>query len=151
MLPSSIFDLHASWMHRYPGQLSNNIWFKASWLVLPKLVCWHIWLERNCRIFQGKTQNAQVVTVKIKSILKEFMYEHVGSISDENLSSHELEWGDMLGVQFSQTDLKEKKKKVWQIIMSEENFCNRNKDVACFSLFFDAIANGNPGKQGQEE
>jgi hypothetical protein len=37
-LPSSIFDLHANWLHCYPGQLPNNNWFKASWLVLPKLV-----------------------------------------------------------------------------------------------------------------
>ena len=41
-LPSSIFDLHANWVHRYPGQLPKNSWFKAGWMVLPKLVCWQI-------------------------------------------------------------------------------------------------------------
>jgi hypothetical protein len=64
-LPSSIFDLHANWLHRYPGQLPNNNCFKAAWLVLPKITCWQIWLERNSRIFQGKMHNAKVIMTKI--------------------------------------------------------------------------------------
>ena len=32
--------------------------------------------------------------------------------------------------------------------MSEENFCNWNKEVACYTSFFDGVAKGNPGNAG---
>jgi ribonuclease HI len=145
-LPSSIFYLHANWMHHYPRQIPNNSWFKAAWLVLPKLICWKIWLERNNRIFQEKKHNAIIVKTNILTTLKDFLKDHIRTITDKNLSPHEV--GEIAGTEFLQRRNPAKKGKDWQIRMPENSFSNWNKEIDCYSLFFDGAAKGNPGNAG---
>jgi ribonuclease HI len=131
-----------------PRQLPNNSWFKAAWLALPKLTCWQIWLERNNRIFQGKTHNAKVIMTRTIVSLKEFLNEHMWSFTDKNLSPHEEEWGRSLGLTYSNADNQVEKRKDWQIRMPDESFRNWNKEMDCHSLSFDGAAKGNPGNAG---
>jgi ribonuclease HI len=147
-LPSSIFELHANWTHHYPGQILNNSWFKIVLLVLPKLICWQIWLERNNRIFQGKKHNANIVKTKILTTLKDFLKENIRTITDINLSPREVEWGKSLGLNSSNAEIQPKKGKDWQIRMPENSFSNWNKEIDCYSLLFDGAAKGNPGNAG---
>ena len=39
--------------------------------MLPKLICWQTWLERNQRIFRDHKSDFKIVWVKIKSLLKD--------------------------------------------------------------------------------
>jgi hypothetical protein len=72
-IPTFIIDLFASWLHNYPGVLPNNDSFKAASISLLNIICWKIWLERNKRIFRGKTQNPKIIMAKIKIQLKEIL------------------------------------------------------------------------------
>lgn len=51
--PTHCSDLFANWAYRYPGGTQNQQ-IKRAWIVMPKIICWHIWLERNNRIFNEK-------------------------------------------------------------------------------------------------
>lgn len=126
-LPSSIFDLYANWEHHFPGQLPKNTWIKAGWLILPKVVCWHIWLERNSKIFQEKAHKAIVVLIKIKTMLKEILSENVGKLIDKNLSNHEKEWAELLGLQIHNAESHQGKNKDSQISMTKEHFRKKKK------------------------
>jgi len=74
-LPSSTPELFANWLNRYPGPSPKNKAIKAAWSSLPKINCWHIWLERNKRIFRNYEQDAKLVGVRIKCQLKECLRE----------------------------------------------------------------------------
>ena len=76
------------------------------------------------------------------------MKEHIRTITDKNLSPHEVEWGKSLGLNFSNVEIHPKKGKDWQIRMPENSFSNWNKEIDCYSLFFDGAAKGNPGNAG---
>ena len=147
-LPSTIFDLYTNWMQCYPGQLPNKSWFKAGWLVLPKLVCWHLWLERNNRIFQEKPHTANAVRIKIKASLKEILSEMGGKNKDTNPSNEEKEWAERLGIHIPKAEGQKAKIKDWQIKMAEDKFRKKNEELTCHSLFFDGAAKGNPGNIG---
>ena len=46
-LPNRCSDLFSNWKLRYPGGTPQNAHIKEAWLALPKLICWHIWLEEH--------------------------------------------------------------------------------------------------------
>lgn len=47
VLPNSIPELFSNWKRSYPGGPPQNTHVKVAWCILPKLICWHTWLERN--------------------------------------------------------------------------------------------------------
>jgi ribonuclease HI len=54
----------------------------------------------------------------------------------------------MLGLIYSNADIQVEKRKDWKIRMPEESFRNWNKEMDCYSLFFDGATKGNPGNAG---
>eukprot|EP00253_Pinus_taeda_P013197 PITA_13197 len=45
--PNHCSKLFSNWKCMYPGGTAQNPHIKEAWLALSKLICWHIWLERN--------------------------------------------------------------------------------------------------------
>jgi hypothetical protein len=117
--PTSITDLFANWMHNYPGVLLKNENYKATWLSLPKIICWQICLERNKRIFRDKVQHSKVIMAKIKSHLKEILGDQP---EDKILSQQDFEWGARLGLHFAEVVRKRKSIKEWKIRFNEKDF-----------------------------
>lgn len=91
--PNHCSDLFSNWKCMYPGGTSQNLQIKEAWLALPKLICWHIWLERNQRIFNDKKSDPKITWVKIKSHLKECVGDQ---LDRADLSNQDAAWGDSL-------------------------------------------------------
>jgi hypothetical protein len=144
-LPISISDLFANWRNLYPGTLPKNENFKAAWLSLPKFVCWQIWLERSRRVFRDESLTSQFIIIKIKSLWKESLGEH---LPDLNLSQQDLEWGASLDLRFSGDTRQLKDIKEWQFKGKENDLSGLLLRQSRCSLFFDGAAKGNPGLAG---
>jgi hypothetical protein len=114
---------------------------------LPKFVCWQIWLERNRRVFRDESLNSQFIIIKIKSLWKESLGEH---LLDLNLSQQDLEWGASLDLQFSGDIRQHKDIKEWQFRGKENDLSDLLLRQSRCSLFFDGAAKGNPGLAGAE-
>jgi hypothetical protein len=143
VLPRSTAELFSKWAIRYPGPHPKSQIIKATWAVLPKVICWQIWLERNIRVFRNAKQNPKALEIRIKDQLKECLID----IKDEsNLSQQDISWGSTLDIRFTPTVRKSPTIKEWKIRKSETDFQDWLKTQARHSLFFDGAAKGNPGK-----
>lgn len=91
-------NLFSNWKRLYPGGAAQDSQIRDAWLALPKLICWHIWLERNQRIFKSKKRAAKLIWVKIKSHLKECMGDQ---LSIKDLTEQDIAWGASLDLHFS--------------------------------------------------
>ena len=69
--PEKIQDCFLNWEKMYQGELVQKKGLRACWMKLPKLICWCIWIERNHRVFQNKSQPAWKTAVKINALLGE--------------------------------------------------------------------------------
>lgn len=65
-LPGTTVDLFSNWETSYPGPAPKNHTIKSAWAVLPKIISWKIWLERNRRIFRNTKKNHKILENKIK-------------------------------------------------------------------------------------
>jgi len=145
LLPRSIADLFSNWANRYPGPPPKNQIIKTAWAVLPKVICWQIWLEHNRRIFRNIKQNHKVLEIKIKCHLKECLTDIK---HDSNLSQQDIAWGSFLDLHFQPAVRIAPPLKDWQIRKSETDFKDWLNSHSRHSLFFDGAAKGNPGKAG---
>ena len=76
----------------YEGELEHKIGVTTCWLKLPKLVCWCIWIERNQRVFQNKSQPAWKVVAKINALLGEVVSITKVPNNKEELTVKEKKW-----------------------------------------------------------
>lgn len=84
-MPRSMVDLFSNWTNRYLGQPPKNQVIKTAWAILPKIICWQIWLERNRRIFRNASLNQKVLEIKTKCLIKECLTD---INDDSNLKLH---------------------------------------------------------------
>lgn len=144
-MPNTIVEMFTKWTDRYPGHPPINQVIKTSWGILPKIICWKIWLERNRRLFRGTNHNSKVIEGKVISQIKECL---VDIKDDANLSPQDISWGSNIGLQFHPANRAVPPHKNWHIRKSEDEFKNWLKVMSRHTLFFDGAAKGNPGKAG---
>ena len=60
-----------NWEKAYKGDLDKKKGIKECWMKLPKLVYWHLWIERNHRIFQNKDQPPGKIVTKTQALMGE--------------------------------------------------------------------------------
>ena len=144
-LPSSTAELFSKWANRYPGPPPKNQVIKAAWSILPKVICWQIWLEWNKRIFRNIEKNLKAIEIKIKCHLKECL---IDLKYDSNLSQQDIAWGSFLDLRFQKDVRNAPFPKAWQIRESKKYFQDWIINQTRHSLFFDGEAKGNPGKAG---
>lgn len=121
----------------------KNKIIKAAWSVLPKVICWQIWLERNRRIFRNIEQNYKALEIKIKCHLKDCL---IDLKDDSNLIQQDIAWGSFLDLNFQKDVRKFHPPKAWKIRESETDFQDWLTTQPRHSLFFDGVANS--GKAG---
>eukprot|EP00253_Pinus_taeda_P006485 PITA_06485 len=68
---NSISNLFASWSLFYPQRIPPKSFWRKIWIVLPKYVCWQLWLARNQLIFKEMWHSSLQVAAKAKSFLLE--------------------------------------------------------------------------------
>lgn len=135
--------LFSNWKRMYPSGVVQNSQIRDAWLALPKLICWHIWLERNQRIFKNKKSIPKLIWVKIKSHLKECMGEQ---LSMKDLTKQEIAWGASLDLHFSDIVRNPSPPlKPCQIHLNDTQFPEFCRKKARKALFFYGAAKGNPG------
>lgn len=61
----SIVDLFLSWKYCYPLSSLNSLWPRI-WIIVPKFVCWKLWLARNEQIFNNVAWTPNTVATKAK-------------------------------------------------------------------------------------
>uniref|UniRef100_A0A0V0HEA6 Putative ovule protein n=1 Tax=Solanum chacoense TaxID=4108 RepID=A0A0V0HEA6_SOLCH len=61
-MPLSIKDAYASWICR---RVDNTI--KSTWRMIPTVIFWSIWKERNCRCFDGIS--TPISTIKTRCLV----------------------------------------------------------------------------------
>lgn len=110
--PTSVQELFAGWMARYPGAQPKNKKIKAAWSALPKFTSWKIWLERNMRIFRDKAQYHRIVANTVKCQLSEWLE---GIDDDSSLSQHDRELGTTFKINFHRPRSPPPDLEVWQI------------------------------------
>ena len=69
-------------------------------------------------------------------------------LEEKNLSQQDLEWGDMMGLQFFVAVRQSKTSKEWKIRLNEKDFFACINKQSRHTLFFDGAVKGNPGKAG---
>lgn len=145
ILPHTMAELYTSWASNYPCPPPQNWIIKSAWAILPKVISWQLWLERNRRTFKNDRQHHKIIEVKIKCQIKECLSQ----INDDaNLTHQDNAWGSFLGLQFLPTIRKAPPLREWQIRKTEADFQDWFKSQASYFLFFDGASKGNPGKAG---
>ena len=51
-MPANTQELMKTWANISPFNTAMKDLLKASWMWLPKFICWKLWIERNNRIFR---------------------------------------------------------------------------------------------------
>jgi hypothetical protein len=59
--------------------LTSWIKRKTNSTILAALICWHIWMERNVAIFEGKTPSVQSIVIKSLGALQNPMVKLITS------------------------------------------------------------------------
>eukprot|EP00253_Pinus_taeda_P030893 PITA_30893 len=142
VLPNRCVELFANWKSRYPGGSPQNVHIKEAWFALPKLICWHIWLERNQRIFRDKKNDPKIIWEKIKSHLRDCLSDQ---LDGAELSDQEAVWGTYLDLQFIDIAKLPSPLKKWKIRLEAVEFSEFYIKKERNTLFFDGAAKGNPG------
>ena len=94
----SIQDHFINWENRYHGELAQKKGVKACWLKLPKIICWCIWIERNQRVFQNKSQPEWKTAAKINALLGEVVRSKKIPNNKAELTEKEIKWMQSLNL-----------------------------------------------------
>ena len=143
----SIQELFINWENRYHGKLVQKKGVKDCWLKLLKITCWCIWLERNQRIFQNKSQPEWKITTKINALLGEVVRSKKIPNNNAELTEKENKWMQSLNIQPTNS-IASNKLEDWEIRMDKSQFENWLRERKIFKLFSDGASKGNPGRAG---
>ena len=70
-LPTNLKDFFVCWKDYYQGTLLKKLDFSKAWAVLPKYVCWKIWIAIN----KGLFENLNHPPIRVSSAAKELWTE----------------------------------------------------------------------------
>ena len=143
----SIHDCFYNWENFYQGELSEKRGVRTCWGVIPKIICWCLWNERNYRIFQGKNQPTWKTAAKVQALVMEVIRISKIPSNKGSLTDKEKECIQSLKP-LADKIVDTKKLEEWEIRMDNSQFGNWLKERKNFKLFFDGASIGNPGKAG---
>jgi hypothetical protein len=78
--PGNVSQLLNCWKFHGHGHLREAIW-----KVIPTLLMWSIWRERNCRIFEDSESNVLLLKSSFLTSLLDWALAHVPTFSSGNL------------------------------------------------------------------
>jgi len=119
------------------------------WGLLPKLVLWSLWIERNHRIFKDSQVNEERLYTKIQAIMGE-LAEHLSpKVKIQQLDEEQRNWI----AQFNVPDLERPNQthsntEPWEIRGSGSEFVTWKCKLKTHTLQFDGASKGNPGPSG---
>jgi len=87
-----ISSLFSNWALSSPVSSHSKDFLGFSWLILPKFICWKLWLERNNRIFRGVCSSPSQVEVKIKALMGDYLCSQPVKLICSPLNSLEESW-----------------------------------------------------------
>eukprot|EP00253_Pinus_taeda_P031502 PITA_31502 len=138
--PGDIIDTIRQWPKSpYDSEILNHLWN-----IIPGIVIWNIWKERNRRIFKNQSSTTEEIWIRMHSNLKETM--HLKSWTKEDLPTKDRE----------QNILNNWKLELPQEIASQSAMKGNNKEnrkwmappANTYKLNFDGASKGNPGPAG---
>jgi ribonuclease HI len=148
-LPDEIPNLLLSWQALCPFSLTKKDRLKSCWGYLPKFICWKIWLERNARIFKGKTASEAQVIAKAKAMMGDFLSSIHLPANKGRLTPNEEDWlSSLIPSTLKVTIAPEPPTFQWEIRLDPSTFTMWRKSLQRHSLFFDGASKGNPGEAG---
>jgi len=71
-----VANLFSTWRMHYPHMTQRKTTWNRIWKVVPKYVCWKIWLARNDQIFNSIPNSPLKVAAKAKALLLETVANH---------------------------------------------------------------------------
>ena len=108
----------------YTGDLVNKKGMKQCWLMLPKIVCWHLWIECNHRIFQNKDQMLGKIVSKTQALMGEVFKTNKIARNKTKLAANEIKWLQSFNSSAIDIDPILKKLEIWEIRMDKSQFGN---------------------------
>ena len=91
-------------------------------MMLPKVMFWHIWIERNQRVFKDKTQSLEQIVAKAQALMEEIMNMLLLPKNKTKLSPNEVNWLHSFNISEIDTIMVNRSFKVWEIRMDQSQF-----------------------------
>ena len=70
-------NIFANWQNRYPRISSTSHDWRKIWQAIPKFFWWKIWLAINDLNFNIKAMKPELVAIKAKAMILEFVGNHL--------------------------------------------------------------------------
>ena len=100
--------------------------------MLPKVMCWNIWIERNQRIFKDKAQTPEQIAAKMQALMGEIMsMEHMPK-NKTKLSCDEVSWMQSFKITELDTTKVKRSLEVQEIRMEKSQFQIQMKERQIF-------------------
>ena len=91
-IPGNVQQCFTNWEKAFKGDLNNKKGVKYCWMKLPKIICWHIWIERNLRTFQNKSHLPDKIVAKTQDLMREIIKTKEVPKNKTNLAANEIIW-----------------------------------------------------------
>jgi ribonuclease HI/exonuclease III len=148
-LPNEVPILLLQWDSLCPfaGQKKNQShWI---WGLLPKIVLWNLWIERNHRIFKDNKINEDRLYTKIQATMGELADHLSAKVKTQQLDEEQRNW---IG-QFNVPNLERPTQthyitEPWEIRGNGGDFGKWKCNLKTHTLQFDGASKGNPGPSG---
>ena len=102
----------------YHGNLDKK-GLKNCWLKLPKIIFWHILIERNQRIFLDKAQLPDKIAAKSQALMGEMLNVSLFSKNKTKLSLNKVNWLHSINISELDTAIAKRPLEVWEIILEQ--------------------------------
>ena len=91
-IPGNVQQCFTNWENALKGDLNNKKGMKHFWMNFPKIICWHIWIERNLRTFWNKAHLLDKIVAKTQALTGEIIKTKVVPKNKTNLVANEIIW-----------------------------------------------------------
>ena len=138
-----------TWANISPFNNAKKDLLNASWMWLPKFICWKIWIERNNRIFREKSSTPARVAASIRALLGEALEAKATLTNASTLSTKEDKWlTEIVPNHEARIKTPTSSNAEWDIRLTEQDFIKWRLSLEEHCLFFDGASKGNPGASG---
>lgn len=144
---NSVSDLFATWSASYPKSIPPKSFWRRIWIVLPKFVCWQLWLTRNHQIFKDVQHSPSQVAAKAKALLLEAAQQQYFK-EDFMLRPKEKRWLALEPHPRKYRISPLKASPNWRKRETDDIFQSWWRTQNLTTIFFDRESKGNPGAAG---